>query len=494
MKKVKAIALSLVLTCTVNLNAYDLTGEAQAIQDTVNDLSGQANDLTNSLNGFINGFLGPDFYSNLDIGQEIFGKFGEYSKEVNQLLGILGITGNINCFVDLNGINTTINSIKLDRICKVDVNNGGLDWGKTFSGKIDIPGIGSIGCDADVAINPVKSIDLCSLAKKSIPVLINPNDPNSGFLAGGGIEINPARTLASSATTDSMLRTESNFAEVSDPANISYENGATLKKLKNALDVDNIFADENSANSPLAETISQDKPEEYALLIEYAKSVEAKKNAKDGNANGGGWDNSPTEKQITQEAVKARPDYFSLPENNEAAEMNIASMADLLAQEFPYTDFAKSLEIYLGVEYGKINEDGSVVSVPQAKELETKVFNEFIQEDVQIESKAVIESIDGYMYTAIEKVASSSGRLTAPTQQRLDKLPPSKKLAYIALANKQYTRDALIASISSRITQFKKRLFDLKVEKTRVCSSRFYDNVADAELNKIINSADALVY
>ena len=496
MKKVKSIALSMLMLTSVNLSAVDIGGSVQELQDNVNDISNQASDVTGALNGLINGVLGPDFYDNLDIGQDIFAKFKEYSKDVNQLLGVLGITGNINCFVDFSDANIpNFKTIDLDRICTKPVATGGFDWSKTFSGKIELPGGITIGCDADVAANPIKSINLCDLAQTGIDVLRDPNDPNSGTLLGGGIEVNPARVLESSATTDSALRRDSNFAEVGDPSTLTYKSGATVEKLKNALDVDNVFADENSANSPLAETISQDKPEEYALLVEYAKSKEAAENARDPEV-GSGWNETggPSEEQITKEAVKARPDYFSLPANNEAAEENIASIAQLLSQEFPYVDFAKSLEIYLGVEYGKINEDGSVVSVPQAKELETQAFNEFLQGKVQVQSKAAIESIDSYMYTAIEKVASSSGRLTAPTQQRLEKLPSDKKLAYIALANKQYTRDALIASISSRITEFKKRLFDLRVEKTRVCASRFYDNVADAELNKIINSADALVY
>jgi len=498
MTKLKKISAVAILTICVNTNAgnYDIAG-------SLSDISNVKGAAKNSLNGLMNGFLGSDFYSNLQLDSDFFNKMKDgYDaavdgyNTVNQLLGALGITGNINCFVDLKTYK--IPAINLDKICKVASEDleekvNGLDWSKQLSGKFTIPGIGTIGCEAEASFNPAAEIDICALSKKAFTVLRDPTDPSSGDLLGGGIIINPQRSLSGNALSDSMLRTGSNVVEQSTPALTFYKSGASVEDTNNALDVDNIFADERSANSPIAEAIARDQPEIYALLKDYVKSDEAKNNAKDPEV-GDDWDEKPTEEQITKEVVKARADYFGLPKTNKDVEESISAMTHMLSDQFPYSDFSKSLEIYLGVEYGKINEDTSVTSVPQAKAEETNVFNKFMKGGVQVESKSAIEAMDAYTFTAIEKVASSTGRLTAPTQQRLDKLPSNKKLAYIALANKQYTRDALIASISARITKFKQRIFDLRVEKTRVCSSRFYDNVADSELNKIINSADALVY
>jgi len=492
MKKTKLIVLSFFTVFTLNANAgnTDIIG-------SIKDIAGSDIIGNDALNGLINGALGSDFYSSLNIDTDFFDKMKGYAGQaqgymdtVNQLLGILGITGNVNCFIDMH-INNPLKPIDLDRICKMPVNTGGFSWDKALSGKIDIPGVGTIGCDMSTSFNPTQNIDLCSISKKGFEVLRDPNNPSKGYLAGGGIIMSPQRSVKTSSGTDTLLKTESNMIEQSSTSSTFYSNGASVKAVEDAFDVNNVF--EKDTNSALAETISRDRPEEYALLREYAKSDQAKKNAEDPIV-GDGWDDEPSSSEITKEVTKARPDYFGLPKTNQDVADTINSMSVLLSQQFPYADFAKSLEIYLGVKYGEINEDKTVTSVPQAKEREAAVFNDFIKDEVQIESKAAIEAIDADTFTAIEKVASSSGRLTAPTQQRLEMMQPSKKLAYVALANKQYTRDALIASMAARITQFKKRIFDLRVEKTKVCASRFYDNIADSELNKIINSADALVY
>ncbi|HFU75127.1 MAG TPA: hypothetical protein ENK66_02670 [Arcobacter sp.] len=500
-----SIATTLLLvSSTVNAGDSGIISSISKISDMASDAQKAAKDaqaqLGDSLNGLINGYLGGDFYNNLagNLGGEFFDKMGGYSQAVNQLLGVLGITGNLNCFVDLNQV--TIPSLpKLDKIC-TQANSaaaqalGGLDWKKRLSGKFELPGgLGTVGCDLEVAADPRDDIDICALSKEAFNVLRDPSNPNSGFLDGGGIVINPQRSLGSDALNDTLLKTRSNFAQSKNSAERFYSSGASKRILNNAYDVDKIFNDPNNINTPIAEAISSDKPEVYELLKGYAKTEKAKENAKDTQV-GDGWDAHPTEDQVAKEATKARPDYFGLPKTNQEVEDTVASMSKMLSEQFPYNDFAKSLEVYLGVEYGKINQNPIVISVPQAKELETAAFNEFMRSEVTVENKAMIETIDAYTFTAIEKVASSSGRLTAPTQQRLKTLPSEKKLAYVALANKQYTRDALIASFASRITALKERILDLQVEKTRVCSSRFYDNVADIELNKIINSADALVY
>ena len=334
----------------------------------------------------------------------------------------------------------------------------------------------SVSVGGGCALKVIKELeDPCLILQSLVEIYNEPGDPSSGTV-GDSVKMSATQTLQQNYA-DALSSISTNNI-VSKPADETlYASGVSKKTLTDASDLNSIFSTPSGANSAIADAIASNNAEIFSLIKTYAKSDDAKNNA--------GFALDPAKNDVTDELIKVRPDYFSLPSGNVEIAENIAGVSSKLSEDFDMVQYIKNSHILLYVEFVQLESIENIDNVSQIHTLEQKSFRKFVESKTTQDAKAVLEKSVVMRYSAIKNITDSF-RLAVPNQQRLNSIPISKKLHYVAKANKQMIKDAYSTSLFSRIAHHKVSSLNQALQNTRVNAKPVYGSVMMKSLNDSI--------